>query len=112
MSDEESLLSELSQGGQDSWDWGADLRFARHLNDTDAIEVLEGIVKSKAPMGIILAVHHVCAGHIKRRRLRALRVLVREGQAKSGWLGVGEGGRCLFGVNRVRTYALAQTPEK
>ncbi len=92
-------------GSQGSWDWPADLRFAEHMGDRDAIDLYRDILKSHAPFPFQIAAQKR-VDHVRRRRLRALRLLVKQGHVEAWWLGAGVGGHTEFGVRRLRAYAL------
>lgn len=109
LEDQKFILSELKKyGGQNSWDYQADLRFAMNVGDKRAVDVLSEIMDPNisSVFGIVKAVHKLEIGHIKRRRLRALNNLKRRGLVISGWVGTGWGGTSDFGVNRTREYWL------
>ncbi len=92
---------------QSSWDWGADLRFAR-IFAGDFVDDICTLCRANAPTPHLIAFHRA---YIYRRvtlpRLRALRNLVRGGKVKATWSGTDYGGRTDFGVTRTRQYRLA-----
>jgi hypothetical protein len=102
------LLQDLKENGpQCSWDWPADLRFAKHAGDANATELYEWAVESTLVLPLLLYEVQLRGRYINQRRLRALRLLVRTGKVKSHWGGMGENGVYYFGVNRTRVYSLA-----
>lgn len=108
MVDTDIILSLLrtQRSIQSSWDWEADLWFAEAIHDQTAVECLRDVMKSLAPFPIRDAVRKHTTEHVRLRRLRALRKLVKRGVVESYWHGTGEGS--LLGVNRIRTYALIE----
>ena len=108
MTDAEIILCDMNEfGGQSSFDWESDYRFAKALGDARAIEVYHRLLNSHSPSPVQCAVQR-SVDHIRRRRLRALRMLVKQGAIESQWLGTGHGGRTVFGVGRMRTYHIKE----
>lgn len=100
------LLDDLKKHGvQMSWDWEADLRFAEAIGDKQSSEILWLVVNGGAPTAVKWS--HVQRTGIPQKRMRYLRQLVKRGDVISYWSGSEEGGKCQFGVNRFRNYALA-----
>ena len=91
----------IKHGSQDSWDWDADLRLAKHLKEDTLIEEA---IESNAPLPSRIAVSKTWR-KLTQKRLRVLRRLVASGHCKSFWAGTGQLGRTDFGVSRVRRYA-------
>ena len=78
------LLEDLkTHHGQSSWDYPADHRFAVFLGDTEAADILVEIMNSSTVWCFIIAAHEVFAGKIKRKRLTALRQLIRQGKIRA-----------------------------
>lgn len=106
MNDVDIVLSHLKDfGPQGSWHWDADARFARAIGDHGAAGVIEDAYSHAYLLTYQLAAMY-SVRHIKRRRLRALRKLVKQGLVKAHWRGTGPGGATEFGTNRVRQYGL------
>lgn len=93
-------------GHQESWDWEADLRFAKAIGAITEVEVLEEIMTSDAVLVLKEMAHAIVITKIKRRRLRALNNLRKMGIVNAGWIRSGERGRTLYGVTRFRTWWL------
>jgi hypothetical protein len=87
---------------QSSIDWQADLRFARHLNDPEAVAHLE---EAANPKRIQLSKWEGW-DRLTKRRLKALRCLVNAGLAVAEWRGTGDWGLHLHGARRARCYEL------
>lgn len=94
-----------------SWDWEADVRFARAAGFApELVEVLEEWLRADTRLpGVLLIYYQVVRPRVTRRRLRALRQLVAAGLVRSSWCGTGECGQTDFGVNRMRSYCLVAT---
>ena len=106
------VLEDLQTGNtHSSWDWPADLRFAKHFSYSDAVEVLEKMMQSDAPLACLCASHDIVVKPIKKKRLAAVRELVRHGYVDVYWETSGEGGATLYGVNRFRCYLLRKEYE-
>lgn len=98
------LLADMEKhGGQSSWDWEADRRFAEFIGDTEAADMLNRAIKSEAVDCFRFAAART-ARHVTRKRLRVLNDLRKRGLVDSGWIGTQEGGRNTFGVGRIRAY--------
>ena len=101
----DSLVNDLKQhGGQSSWDWEADARFAEIIGDFESAKILWGVVHSSTMVFRQLTI--VQKTGITKKRLRALRRLVKLGLVESSWESLGAGGRNIFGVGRLRGYNL------
>lgn len=94
-------------GPQSSWDWEAELRFARFVGDTHAAEWIEKAVDSKAPTGLRCAVVESVYQRVHRQRLEGLRRLKARGIVTASWIGGGAGCWYELGVRRFRLYQLA-----
>lgn len=111
-SDAKLILADMRNGHpHGAWDWEADARFARDVNDVDAIKFFRELLRSHAPHVHQIAAHKVLGKPIKERRLRAVRQLVKAGYVDSWWLGTGPGGMSEFGVKRNRYYVLRKEYE-
>lgn len=107
LSDEAKFMSAyLAQHGTcSSWDFDADYNFAVQFGTNDEKELIQDAMRSSAPFSHIIAVWENCwKKSITERRLKALRVLVQHGFARSTWTGLGEGSYNSFGRSRVRSY--------
>lgn len=103
------LMTDLKENGsQSSWDFQADLRFAKFLKEEEAVADLERILFSSAPLALILDAHSALIGKVKNKRLAGLRELVSMGEAESFWMGLGQGSMNQFGAKRVRCYSLRE----
>lgn len=100
------LLSDLSENGEQcSWDWEADLRFARITGqDTSPIEAA---IYSSAPIAFRVAASRGWE-KVTQKRIRLLRKLCKIGLANSYWSGTGNGGKSDFGLNRVKNYVITK----
>lgn len=109
MTDVEIVYQDMQQhGGQAAWDWQADLRFAWAVGaKADVIQDIQTALNSTAPFALrIMAYRQLIHKTITQRRVRALRELVKQGNARASWCGTGPQGVTDFGVNRVRHYDL------
>ncbi|MGR5367023.1 hypothetical protein [Photobacterium damselae] len=94
-----------------SWDFAADLAFAKKFCDRDVVKLIEDVmcpVNAGCP-----AVHVWMLGWkqpVTEKRLKALRELCNKGFAEAYWMGLGEGSRNIFGRTRVRYYELVNMP--
>lgn len=104
------LLQDLQENGpQESWDWPADERFARcAMQDAAVADLLHACIESHTVVPVLIDTVRIYADHVRRRRLRALRFLIKQGKVKAQWAGTGERGVHNFGVNRARDYRLVQ----
>jgi hypothetical protein len=108
MTPEEFLLADLA--GHEfvfSWDWQADLRFARFLGETKIVESIEAAMASHAPWPNLFDFYQTIVKPVTQRRLRVLRSLVKAGKAEAEWVSSGECGRANYGVTRFRAYRLS-----
>ena len=109
MTDVEIVLADLYEhGAQHSWDWTADLQFARAVGLVEEAKLLESMQAPAFWPAAIEAHMAFVKKPVTNRRLRALRRLVSEGVVEAEWRGTGWGGRTDFGVGRVRRYALCR----
>ena len=110
MTDEQIILKDMKETtlSQSSWDWPADLRFAKAIRANDEIEILESLLGSKAVFAIQIEAHKIFITKLKNRRLRALRKLEKQGILFSCWQGTGERGFTEFGTRRVKSWFLMQ----
>lgn len=106
--DTQIILKDMKETkcGQSSWDWPADYRFAKAISAKDEIEILEMLLKSTTVFAIQIACHRKFITKLKNRRLRALKILEKQGIIRSGWLGTGPGGLKEFGTRRVKSWHL------
>ncbi len=109
MKDENIVLNDLKiHSSQCSWDWEADLRFAKAIN-SELVNDLKSIINSKAPIPFLVMNHRIIIKQkITDRRIRALRKLIKRGIVQANWIGTGEFGKTDFGVNRNRDYSLVK----
>lgn len=106
MTKEEFLIKDIGENGsQSSWDWQADLRFAKFFFPEEHADIA-AIIHSSTVYSSRIAAHEVLAKKTKSSRIATLRRLIKKGLIESSWMGTGEGGKNLFGVNRVRSYYL------
>lgn len=97
-----------SYHGQSSWDWEADLRFARFLGDKEAEVIINDACHcSLVPMAVAL-MHTKAALRVKGKRLDLLRELVREGLVEKWPLGTGQCGRTDCGISWAMSYHLKE----
>ena len=105
MTNTEFLINDFKEHPvQSSWDFEADLRFAKAIGDKEAVELIKPMLNGGFLPAILAIFRHTIRPRITNRRLRAMRKLVKQGLVKIGWLGTGYGGKTEFGVNRVRSY--------
>lgn len=106
--DAEFMATYLAQHSScSSWDFEADLAFAKHLGLEDEIKVIKEAMDSSAPFSFIIAAWEMgWKKTITNKRLNALRALVKAGRATAYWTGLGEGAYNTFGCSRTRTYTL------
>ena len=106
MTNTEFLIQDFKEHPvQSSWDFEADLRFAKAIDDEEAVGLIRSMLKSSFAPAILGVFHHTIRPRITRRRLAATRKLVERGLVTARWSGTGYGGKTEFGVNRARTYA-------
>jgi len=102
--DTEFLLAEIRHQSQSSWDWPADARFAEFIKaDPEIISLIHSALDSSAPAPLQKQASRLWQ-NITKRRLRGLRELVKRGDVRSNWIGLGDYAMSSFGVNRCRSY--------
>ena len=108
MTDCQIILKDMKETktGQASWDWEADLRFAKSVKGENEVEILNLLMNSHTVFPILISTHKEFITKLKNRRLRALRKLEQQGLVYSGWRGTGEGGFSEFGTRRVKSWHL------
>lgn len=102
------LIADIKKhGAQSSWDWDADVRFARFLDDTVSADAIQRACDSHSVLSARYSYWvHFGGRRICRNRMRRLRELVSAGFLSAGWVGLGAGGFSEFGIRRVRAYSL------
>jgi hypothetical protein len=106
MNDREIILADMKvYGSQGSWDWEADYRFAQAIGAKETAEIYRMLLKSRSPFCHLIWIQRQNDG-VRKRRLRALRSLVKAGLVESWWRGTGIGGFSEFGVRKVKSYHL------
>ena len=89
-----------------SRDWEADLAFAEHLQDKEAAEILKLMLKSASPLLIQVSRTNI-PDRVKKKRLKVLNELVKQGLIRASWIGTGDdGGKNTCGLGRIREYRL------
>lgn len=105
MTNTEFLINDFKEHPvQSSWDFEADLRFAKEIGDDEAVNLLRSMLKSRFVPAILGVFYHTIRPRITRKRLRVIRKLVEQGLVVTYWSGTGYGGKADFGVSRTRTY--------
>ena len=106
MRDHEFILADLKKNdAQSSWDWDADLRFAKHLGLAEEFRHLELAIGGNF-LPDRRAHFEMVRRTVTQRRLRAIRKLVHMGLVRSEWRGTGSCGKTDCGINRARGYFL------
>lgn len=109
MNDISAALVAFKNSLQGSWDWEADALFAECADniDPELIKLMRDVAFGGGfGMGRVRT-HDVFLRHkITKRRLAALRKLIKSGDVTADWAGTGPGGASELGTRRVRMYTL------
>ncbi|MDK9793772.1 hypothetical protein [Vibrio sp. D431a] len=107
------FMAEYLQENRDcsSWDFSADLAFAKRFCSADLVHLIEDALKPVNAGGLIVHAWEIgWKTPVTDRRLKALRELVAHGHVEASWDGLGDGAMNQFGRSRVRNYALVSMP--
>lgn len=88
-----------------SWDFEADLAFAKEFSDKETVELIESVIECNSDWSRCIAVWQVYwKKQVTDKRLKALKELVSSGFVDAGWSGLGAGAMSIFGRSRVRAF--------
>lgn len=100
-------------GGQSSWDWVADRKFAFYLREADLSSLINMTLNSTDTLEKKLETwYRRWKQEITEKRLRYLRVLLNKKLLISYWLTVEDPDLLRQGVSRVRVYMIPHKPDR